>query len=467
MRTVSIAVGLLLAAGLAAPPAAQAGPISQVGQVSQAAQVSQVGQAHCAGLERVRVPLAEHQQAACLADLTTAGTVASGHTDPADWAGLNAPGTLNPSGVPGIQVDGYFPDTSTGNTNHGWRHDSQFVLRLPDHWNGGLVVSGSPGVREQYANDFVISDRAVAAGYAFASTDKGNTGGNFFTDGRRPGDAIAEWNHRVTQLAVAAKATLVWHYGRLPHRTVAAGISNGGYLVRWQLENNPWLYDAGVDWEGTLWTQDANLLTLLPPALRGYQRLQAGDPGGRDEVISAGYPADTEFLWPFHYQYYWDFTQRVYREELDPDFDGDLVAGLPFCASGTPYCDADYDYAARGREVRQAVRRIELTGQVGRPLITLHGTLDTLLPVRDSDVYQRLVRDAGSGHLHRYYRVEGGTHVDGLYPLYPQRLRPLLPCFSAAFTLVEGWLDGQQPPRSATIARPASGDLVNSCVLAA
>lgn len=65
---------------------------------------------------------------ACLDDLTTAGTTVSGHTNRADWTGLNAAGTTNPSGVPGIQVNGYFPETSTGNKNNGWNHDSHFVL---------------------------------------------------------------------------------------------------------------------------------------------------------------------------------------------------------------------------------------------------------------------------------------------------------------------------------------------------
>nr|BFE83574.1 hypothetical protein GCM10020093_061750 [Planobispora longispora] len=90
------------------------------------------------------MPGAEKQVVACLDDLTTAGTAASGHTDPADWAGLHPVGAVNPTGVPGIQVDGYFPDTSATNTNHGWKHDAQFVLRLPDDWNGGLVVAGTP-----------------------------------------------------------------------------------------------------------------------------------------------------------------------------------------------------------------------------------------------------------------------------------------------------------------------------------
>ena len=67
---------------------------------------------------------------------------------PADFTGfggLSVPGTVNPTGVPGIQLDGYFPDTSTFNTTHGWNHDAQFVIRLPRHWNGGLVVAGPPG----------------------------------------------------------------------------------------------------------------------------------------------------------------------------------------------------------------------------------------------------------------------------------------------------------------------------------
>ncbi len=101
-------------------------------------------------------------------------------------AGLHSTATKNPSGVPGIQIDGYFHDDSTFNTTHGWNHDSQFVIRLPEKWNGGLVVSGAPGTRLQYANDFTISDWVLAKGYAFASTDKGNSGNTFFKDGCAP-----------------------------------------------------------------------------------------------------------------------------------------------------------------------------------------------------------------------------------------------------------------------------------------
>ncbi|OKJ54630.1 3-hydroxybutyrate oligomer hydrolase family protein [Streptomyces sp. CB02115] len=429
---------------------------------------------HCSGVELIRVPGAAHQQADCLEELTTAGTVASGHTDPADWAGLTPKDLATPSGVPGIQIDGYFPDASTGNTNHGWNHDSQFVIRLPDRWNGGLVVAGSPGVREQYANDRAFGDWALARGYAYAATDKGNTSAAFHRDGTAPGDAIAEWNTRVTQLTRAARRVVARRYHRLPSRTLAMGMSNGGYLVRWQLENRPGLYDGGVDWEGALWRADGpNLLTFLPPALRAYPRYAAGGADAEDAhrtMTAAGYPAGSEFLWPYHHQYYWDLTQRIYREEIDPDFDGAAEAGTPFCAPGTPACDADYDYAGRPAEVRDAVSGIALTGRIGKPLITFHGTLDVLLPIsRTSDAYARMVRREGRGALHRYYRVEGGTHVDSLVDTFPGRLRPLVPCHRSAAAALERWLDeGRRPPSSRTLELPEGAgpaELLGRCPL--
>ncbi len=432
---------------------------------------SSAGTRHCVHQARLDVPRAEVQKADCLDDLTTAGTVASGHTNIDDWNGLHASGTENPSGVPGIQVDGYFPDTSTTNTNNGWNHDAQFVVRLPDHWNGKLVVSGAPGVRKQYANDFIISDWVLAQGYAFAATDKGNTGTSFYRDGSSPGGSIREWNRRVTQLTRATKEVVAQRYGHRPRRTYMFGISNGGYLTRWQLENHPRLYDGGLDWEGTLFrAAGPNLLTYLPAALRHYPDYKAtGDQAAHDAMIEAGFPKGSEFLWDYHYAYYWDLTQRIYREELDPGYDGALDAGVPFCpaGAGTPGCDADYVYADRPQAVRDAVRSVQLTGRIGKPMITLHGTLDTLLPPKtDSDVYTRLIDRRGLDSRHRYYEIEDGNHVDGLYSTYPDRLRPMLPCARAAFTKLTRWVEaGRKPPKDGYYARPDTGDLVNSCRL--
>ncbi len=434
----------------------------------------------CTPSDTVEVPGAEAAVTACLPDLTIAGLLqapAGEFTDRTDWIPLHAPGTSNASEVPvpGLQVDGYFPDTSTFNTTHGWNHDSQFVLRIPDHWNGNLVVSGAPGVRKQYACDFLISDFVLARGFAYACTDKGNNGPDFYRDGDRPGDALAEWHERVTQLTIAAQGALRERFGHPPQRTYLAGISNGGYLVRWQLENRPELYDGGVDWEGTLFTPDGpNLFTYLPTAVR-YSLGQAT----AADMYAAGFARGSEPLWPYHQSFYWGVTQKTYRAEFDPTYD----PACPGATAGTTLpeilapCPSDAVYDAwfadpRSRPVHEALARISLTGAIGKPLLTLHGTLDTLLPIGlHSDVYTRMIADAQQDRLHRYYRIEGGNHVDSLMHLDPEHLRPMLPCFRTAFDALTAWVeDGQEPPPSATIPRPAGNGatdpaLLNSCSL--
>jgi len=279
---------------------------------------------------------------------------------------------------------------------------------------------------------------------------------------------VREWHERVTQLAIAAKQVVSQRYGKKPARTWMTGISNGGYLTRWQLENRPDLYDGGVDWEGTLMTANGpNLFTYLPTALRNYPEAEAS-PTARQAMYDAGFQPGSEVLWKDHYAVYWDLTQRTYREELDPDWDGATQAGTPFGQSGLPNCDADYDYASRPASVRSAIDKVANTGRIGKPLLTLHGTLDTLLPISvDSDVYARKVAAAGAGARHRYYVIEAGNHVDGRYDTFPDRLRPMLPCHRTAFAALERWVEqGAPPPDSQYVRKPNGTDVVNSCELA-
>jgi hypothetical protein len=117
--------------------------------------------------------------------------------------------------------------------------------------------------------------------------------------------------------------------------------------------------------------------------------------------------------------------------------------------------------------VKEAVGRVSNTGRIGRPMITLHGDLDALLPIRvDSDVYRRLVERAGRAGIHRYIVVGRGNHVDGLYDRYPERLRPILPCYRAAFLALDRYVEGRgNLPRNGFLPKPESGDVVNRCDL--
>ena len=342
------------------------------------------------------MPGAVHQQAACLAELTTAGTVGHGHTDPADWAGLT-PACRRPRRRARRPDRRLLPRHLRH--QHQPRLESRRPVRAPaarrlERRPGRLRL---PGMREQYANDRAISDWVLSRGYAFAATDKGNTGA--------PSTATAATRRRDRRVEPPRHPA---HRGRprpSPHTTAAppartlAGISNGGYLVRWQLENRPELYDGGVDWEGTLWRRGAgpNLLTFLPPALRHYPAVRRGGRAAHGgDASRRGSRAARSSCGPTSTSTTGTSPSGSTARRPTPGSTGPRRPELPSAPRARPACDADYDYASRPDEVHRAVAKIGLTGRIGKPLITLHGTRDTLLPIsKDSDVYARMVRDAG------------------------------------------------------------------------
>ncbi len=167
-------------------------------------------------------------------------------------------------------------------------------------------------------------------------------------------------------------------------------------------------------------------------------------------MLAAGFAPGSEFLWDFHNRVYWELTQRIYREAFDPSYDG---------------AEADYDWSARPASAHRAMQRVELTGKIKRPMITLHGTLDALLPpATDSDVYASLIAAKGRADMHRYYTIENGNHVDGLVDAFPTQLRAILPCYRDAFVALEQWVEvGTAPPASGTVPTPAGVDTVNTC----
>ena len=67
--------------------------------------------------------------------------------------------------VPGLQINASIAADPTG--------QARFLLRLPDNWNGRLVVAGAPSQRSEFTNDYGWSDYVVQKGYAFASQNKG------------------------------------------------------------------------------------------------------------------------------------------------------------------------------------------------------------------------------------------------------------------------------------------------------
>ena len=274
----------------------------------------------------------------------------------------------------------------------------------------------------------------LAQGYAYASTDKGNSGPMLYTDGQEPGDAIAEWHSRVTELTIAAKDVLAQRYHREPRRTYIAGFSAAGYLARWQLENRPGLYDGGIAWSGVLMTPERNLLTYpphrpasLPPVRR--HRVARGAPGTPRRRLPERFRADLGVQLPRLLGPLPADPARGARPHLRRRHPG----RPSLLRSGTVDCDADYDLASRPPEVTDAIERISLTGRIGKPLLQLQGTLDTAVTPRDSRLYATMIANQGRGAMTRLYEIEGGSHFEDLYGQHPDLLRPMLPCFRDAF----------------------------------
>jgi hypothetical protein len=381
--------------------------------------------------------------------------------------------------VPGIQIQARFANDPTG--------QGRFLLRLPNDWNGKLVVAGASGTRSEFNGDFAWSDFVLQKGYAYASQNKGvlnlqlSTAADPLACRLNPfspvfvrfydneaGQPFTRWLEFMVRAAKVARAGVKAHYGHWPRHTYAVGTSNGGYQVRRAIEAAPELFDGGVDWEGTYVDERGpNLLTDLPPAVLNWpdylaSGFSATSTAARN-IRGAGYPPDivnspTVSFWQNHSNSFWEVTQCQWQKRLDPTFDtygGNPIPPVPNTAL--------YNYYARLSEsdVGENVAAIATTGKIKRPLITVAGTMDALLPIdHHARAYARRVEahqddHPGKGHGHgwgrwhkdppyRLYEVQNGNHIETYQDTFPQ-LELTMPHAQRAFDLLVRFVEQRTP----------------------
>jgi hypothetical protein len=390
--------------------------------------------------------------------------------------------------VPGVQLDARIADDPTG--------EARILFRLPNQWNGKLVIAGASGTRSEFNGDFAWSDYVVQQGYAYVSQNKGvlnllidslnsavppeplacrlNPGSSIWVHfyDNDPGQSFTRWTDIMIEATRLGKNAVTANYGQSPSRTYAVGTSNGGYQVRRALETAPELFDGGIDWEGTYGDAVApNILSALPPAIlnfpdyvsSGYEQNSTA----AENIVLAGYPPDivsgSNSLWGLYWVQFWEVTLCQWQKRLDPTYDT-YVSG-----TGT------YSYVDRlsTSDVGTDIAAIATTGNIGKPLITVAGTMDALLPINlNARAYARAVTAAlsggdneGRGHegddkklrpAYRLYELQNGNHIETYKDTFPQ-LELIQPHAQHAFDLLtESVEHGSALPADQCIPRGSS-----------
>jgi hypothetical protein len=146
------------------------------------------------------------------------------------------------------------------------------------------------------------------------------------------------------------------------------------------METAPLVFDGGVDWEGTFVDDHApNLLTDLPPAVLNFPDYVNSsfnaDSTAAKNIRAAGYPPDIVIgqasLWGNYSASFWEVTLCQWQKRLDPDY--------ATYQSGTGI----YNYVSRlsASDVGDKMGSFATTGRILRPLVTVAGTMDGLLPI--------------------------------------------------------------------------------------
>ena len=258
------------------------------------------------------------------------------------------------------------------------------------------------------------------------------------------GQPFTRWAGYMIKAAEVARDGVKGAYDNWPRYTYAVGTSNGGYQVRRALEEAPKLFDGGVDWEGTFVDEHApNLLTDLPPAILTFPDYVASgfnaNSTAAKNILAAGYGPDivqgASSLWLNYSNSFWEVTQCQWQKRLDPTYDT-YVSG-----TGT------YNYVQRlaFSNVGDEMDAFATTGLIGAPLLTVHGTMDSLLPIdHHARAYERKVKaslDAAANGAdpkrpaYRLYEVQNGNHIETYQDTFPQ-LELLMPHAQRAFDLL-------------------------------
>lgn len=401
-------------------------------------------------------------------EVRTAVTDASAWSAPAVLLllGLWASG---PSAPAAVQANYDIDEVRTAPVPHRYIHgvipdDAKFQILLPVEWNGKLAIF-TRGFSGTELTTGAFQAAALAKGYVFASSDEG---WNRATIKDNPQDSYYESRQRLVELTLYTTALVQTHYGRASTRTLLVGTSNGGHHTKWMIEDYPKLFDGGIAGFGynsqiSQWGSVATVVRnydVIAPRIDDIIAKRAAKPAWDPFVDPLSPPLTAAQLLALRKIYdiparlgdgfaytvgRWAGSEAQWKSQS-----GGLLGYLrdslsrfdeTFNPRGAPLTDEDikqWDPSKSPAYVQRDLRRLDLSGDLSRPIIIMHGTADPIVSPGEAEGYQNLVeqrlgRQGAHDVLAVYYipgMGHGGTEFDALV--------------AAQIDALEAWIDYRQ-----------------------
>jgi pimeloyl-ACP methyl ester carboxylesterase len=366
----------------------------------------------------------------------------------------------------GVQATHDIDEVRTTPVAHRYIHgvipdDAKFQILLPVAWNGKLVIftRGFSGT-ELTAGAFQAA--AISKGYAFASSDEG---WNRVTIKDRPQDSYYESRQRLVELTLYTKGLIQTHYGRAAARTLLVGSSNGGHHTRWMIEDYPRMFDGGIAGFGfnsqvSQWGSAATVVRnydVIASRIDDIIARRASKPSWNPFAEKLSPPLSPAQIQALRHLYNipatlasgfaydvgrWPGSETQWKSQYGALM-GYLRDSLPrfdetFNPRGAPLTDDDikqWDPSRSPAYIQRDLHRLDLSGDLARPIIVMHGTADNIVSPGETEGYKKLVeqrlgRKAAREVLAVYYipgMGHGGAEFDELIP--------------AQIDALEAWID--------------------------
>jgi pimeloyl-ACP methyl ester carboxylesterase len=273
--------------------------------------------------------------------------------------------------------------------------------------------------------------------------------------------------------------TVKAYYGRASTRTLIMGGSNGGHHTKWMVEDYPDLYDGGLAGYGfnsqvSQWGSVATVIRnydVIRPRITDIIARRVAEPTWDPFTQPLATPLTAEQLLAMHNIYdiparldngfrynvgRWEGSENTWRGQYN-NLVGYLRDSMPrfdptFNPGGGVLLDSElgfWDPNVSPKFVQRELRKLDLTGELKRPVIIMHGTFDTTVSPGETEGYKRLVEKVrglkkAEEVLAVYYipgMGHGGSQYDGLVP--------------AQIDALEAWIDYHQSKGRSGARAPA------------